>query len=484
MTRLNCALLVMVLMFGQGCSDDDVSPDAGVADSAPVEAGRDQAADSSADQSAAGPNKVEVAKLVKPIMDGKWTTGLVVGLISDKGKEVYAFGKTSASGAAPDQDSVFEVGSITKTFTSLALASMVADGTVKLTTPVKSLLPAAKVTMPSHSSGEITLRHLSTHTSGLPRLPSNIKPKDMDNPYVDYTDSDLYSFLSSYTLPRAPDAKWEYSNLAVGLLGHALSLKANKGYEALVAERLTTPLKMTDTVIKLSAAQAKRMAQGHDHDGVAVKAWENGVLGPCFAYRSTIRDLLVYAANNAGITSTKLDATLAESHKVHYSGTQTMGLGWFIFDSRYLFHNGGTGGFETFVGFDRKARVGVVALSNNSPGGWTPTTKLGLELLKMMAKQTYKAVDIPATVSVPSATLELYAGSYTGSQTIIVQRKGDALYLSMGTNPKQYRMYATSSTTFYLRYLKIGVTFVKDRTGKVSSMEFSTTSGKATLTRQ
>ena len=476
-------LLSLVLILGAGCSADDVTADSGadaaVKDGSTAEAGKDL----NADKGAAGPHKKEVDSLVKPIMDGKWTMALVVGLISEKGKEIYVFGKTASGGATPDEDTVFEIGSITKTFTSLLLAKMVKDGTVTLKTSVNSLLPTSKVTMPVYGTSEINLRHLSTHTSGLPRLPTNISPKDMDNPYVDYSESDLYTFLSGYSLPRAPDAKWEYSNLAVGLLGHALALKANKGYETLIAERITTPLKMKDTTIKLSAAQAKRLAQGHNYDLVPVKAWDNGVLGPCFALRSTARDLLVYLASQAGITSTTLDAAMGESHKTHYAGPPAMGLGWFINDSRYIWHNGGTGGFETFAGFDRKAKVGVVVLSS-AMGIWAPTTKLGLELLKMMAKQTYKAVDIPATVSVPAATIDLYTGTYAGpSDTVTIKRKSDTLYLAMGSQPEQYRMFAKASTEFYLRVAKIGVTFIKDSAGKYSSLEYSTTTGKSTLTR-
>jgi len=434
-----------------------------------------------ADQASSQIHKNEVDKLVQPIMGGKWTVGLVVGLVSSKGQEFYVYGKTAAGGAAPDGDTLFEVGSITKTFTSLALASMIKDGTVTLLQPVKDLLPASKVTVPAFGGKEINLLQLSTHVSGLPRMPTNIAPKDPMNPYVDYTTSNLYTFLNGYTLPRAPGAKWEYSNLATGLLGHALSLKAGKTFEALVAARITQPLKMSDTAIKLSAAQAKRFTQGHDYDLVATKAWDFDVLAPCGAIRSTARDMLTYLSAQAGITNTSLAGAMAETHKTHFAGPPEMGLAWFH-TGPYTWHNGGTYGFETFAGFDSKTKTGVVVLSN-SLTAWQPQTKLGLALLAMMAGQAYSPVDIPALITVAAAILDKYAGTYkTATSSITIQRMGDALYL-LTTGQPAYRMYARSSEAFYLRAAKVGLTFIKDSKGKYSSLEYSTSSGKVTFTR-
>src|SRR5208283_4407870 len=119
---------------------------------------------------------------------------------------------------ALDGDTVFEIGSITKVFTALLLADMAQRGEVALTDPVSKYLPKG-VKMPGRNGHAIMLQDLATHTSGLPRLPSNMKPKDFMNPYADYTPELLYQFLSSYELPRDPGSKWEYSNLGAGLLG-------------------------------------------------------------------------------------------------------------------------------------------------------------------------------------------------------------------------------------------------------------------------
>ena len=118
----------------------------------------------------------------------------------------------------PDGDTVFEIGSITKVFTSLILADMVERGEVKLDDPVSKFLPAS-VTVPSRNGRQITLLDISMQISGLPRMPNNMKPADPENPYADYDPAKLYEFLSGYTLQRDIGEKYEYSNLAVGLLG-------------------------------------------------------------------------------------------------------------------------------------------------------------------------------------------------------------------------------------------------------------------------
>ncbi len=436
----------------------------------------------SPDQSNSKAHKTKVDELVKPLMDGKWSPGLVVGFISAGGSEIYAYGKRSTSGGAPDGDTLFEIGSVTKTFTSLALAAMIKDGKVTLKQKINDLLPVGKVKVPAYSGQDITLVQISTHTSGLPRMPSNFAPKNQLNPYVDYTTPLLYSFLNAYTLPRAPGTKWEYSNLATGLMGHGLALKAGKTYEALISDRITKVLKMKDTAITLSAEQTKRTAQGHNYDLAATSAWDFDVLAPCGAIRSTARDMLTYLAAQSGLTSSPLDGAMGETHKVHYSGSQIMGLGWIHLNARYLWHNGGTYGFETFAGFDKKAKVGVVVLSN-ALTTWGSQTKLGITLLAMMAGDTYSPVDIPKTVTVPTASLNLLTGSYKAmGSTVIIQRNGGDLYFNLTGQPA-YRMYATSPSIFYLRASKSGITFSKDTKGKYSSFVLSSAAGKTTFTK-
>src|SRR5262249_20556032 len=145
----------------------------------------------------------------------------------------------------PDEDTIFEIGSITKVFTGLLLAEMVERGLVKLDDPIQKYLP---VPVPQ----EITLLHLATHTSGLPCDPPGWKPRNNNNPFADYGTKELYAFLSSWRLEREIGTRYSYSNLGMGLLGHLLSLRVNMSFEDLVTRRICDPLGMDDTRIHLS----------------------------------------------------------------------------------------------------------------------------------------------------------------------------------------------------------------------------------------
>jgi CubicO group peptidase (beta-lactamase class C family) len=134
-------------------------------------------------------------------------------------------------GIVSPQDTVFEIGSMTKVFTSLVLMDMVQHGEVAVEDPVSKYLPPS-VHVPERAGRRITLKDLSTQTSGLPRMPGNFHPKNESNPYADYTAEHLYDFISGYTLTRDIGTTYEYSNLGVGLLGIALARRAGTDYEA------------------------------------------------------------------------------------------------------------------------------------------------------------------------------------------------------------------------------------------------------------
>src|SRR5271155_2047065 len=216
--------------------------------------------------------------LVDRIDKDRQSVGIVIGVIEPAGRRVVAYGSLEKGDKRPlDGDTIFEIGSVTKVFTSLLLADMVQRGEVALTDPVAKYLPPG-VKMPERSGRQITLQDLATHTSGLPRLPPNLAPKDPANPYADYTVEPLYQFLSSYQLTRDIGSKYEYSNLGGGLLGHVLARRAGLDYEALVRSRICEPLGMKSTAITLSAGMKARMAVGHDRSLDAVENWDLPVL--------------------------------------------------------------------------------------------------------------------------------------------------------------------------------------------------------------
>ena len=312
------------------------------------------------------------ALLLNRTDEARKAVGIVAGLVDATGERFIASGATAPGGTtAPDADTVFEIGSITKVFTSLVLADMVVRGEVKLDDPVATLLPPT-VRMPVRDGREITLLDLSNQVSGLPRLPDNFKPADFGNPYAGYGPANLYEFLSGYALTRAVGEKYEYSNLGVGLLGHALALKAGVGYEELVRRRVLEPLGMADTAIALPDAMKKRLAVGTGPSLLPVKYWDLDALAGAGALRSTARDMLKFLTAAMGRRETPLRAAFdLMLQKRRPTGTPDLdiGLGWHIWNrygTEIVWHNGGTGGFRSFAGYVTANKTGVVVLCNTS----------------------------------------------------------------------------------------------------------------------
>jgi serine-type D-Ala-D-Ala carboxypeptidase/endopeptidase len=270
-----------------------------------------------------------------------------------------------------DGNTIFEIGSATKVFTALLLAEAVRRGEVAYTDPVAKHLPA-DVRMPTRGAKIITLDDLVTHTSGLPRLPNNLAPKDMSNPYADYSVKQLYDFLSSYELTRDIGERYEYSNLGVGLLGHVLARRAGVDYETLVSQRITGPLGMKSTVVTLTPALRGRLATGHNAQLQPAANWDIPTLAGAGAIRSTANDMLRFLSAAIGLEQTPLAPSMKALFDLRRpTGTPALEIarGWHILSPRgvdIVWHNGGTGGYRSFMGFNAKERRGVVALSNTS----------------------------------------------------------------------------------------------------------------------
>jgi CubicO group peptidase (beta-lactamase class C family) len=312
--------------------------------------------------------------------------GIAIGIVDANGRRFVSYGNFSVKDARPvGNDTIFEIGSLTKVFTSTILADMVQRGEVSLDDPVAKYLPA-DVKMPQRGGKQITLIDLATHTSGLPRLPSNFAPKDPTNPYAYYTVASLFEFLSSYELKRDIGSQFEYSNLGAGLLGQALGRRAGMDYEALVRARVTGPLKMENTGIALSPEMKSRLAVGHGMFRQPVANWDLPTLAGAGALRSDARDMLTFIAAHLGYVPSPLGPAMAAMTRVRRPGAgprTDVALAWMVTrreGGREIFwHDGGTGGYRCFMGYDPKSRMGVVVLSNMAfPAG---VDDIGMHLL-------------------------------------------------------------------------------------------------------
>lgn len=326
-----------------------------------------------------------IREILKARVDTGKAVGLVVGVIDGARRSIVSYGAFDAADPRPvAADTVMEIGSVTKVFTSLLLADAVERGEVALSDPLARFLP---VKVPERNGRAITLLDLATHTSGLPSLPGNLTPKDMTNPYVDYTDEQLFAFLPTYELKRDIGGGWEYSNMAVGLLGQALARRAGMPFEELVKARITGPLKMTDTSIVLSADQKARLAPGHDPALKAVANWDLPTFAGAGALRSTMSDMMTFLAAELSEPTTPLQQAM-RAQRLPRRPTGLPGaeqaLGWMMRKSddgkeEVLWHNGATGGYRAFIAFNAATGKGVVVLSNTAtPSG---VNDIGFNLL-------------------------------------------------------------------------------------------------------
>lgn len=412
--------------------------------------------------------------LANRVDESKKAIGIVVGVIDESGRNVVGHGRPAQAGAAqPDGNTLFEIGSVTKVFTALLLADMVERGEVKLNDPVAKYLPLG-VTVPDRNGSQITLLDLARHTSALPTLPDNFKLANPANPYADYGASKLYEFLSRHRLMRDIGEKYEYSNLGAGLLGHALALKAGISYEELVRRRILNPLTMTDTSITLSVSQKERLALGHNSELLPVANWDFDVLQGAGALRSTANDMLKFLAANLDMVDTPLRTALrrmrAVSHETGTAGLEIM-LGWHVlnkFGAHIIWHNGATGGYRTFLGFDPAAKKGIIVLCNTS----LASDDLGLHLLDpRFPVARFAAAYKGKAMSLSQNILEQYVGEYQMAPgvTFKISRDGLRLFAQAAGQPT-IELFAKSIREFSMAVTDARVIFTADEAGGITGL--------------
>ena len=405
--------------------------------------------------------------------------GVTIGVVQHGVVRVFSYGT-----AKPD--SVFEIGSITKTFTGLILAQMVEQGKVKLDDPVRELLPPDTVAKPA-SGAEITLIDISDQHAALPRMPDNFHPADKNNPYADYDAKALYAFIAKHGVAHPADAAFVYSNLAVGLLGQALANRANVPYPILLHDQITGPLSMHDTAIALTPEMQTRFIPGYDGNGRPAHAWDLDALAGAGGIRSTATDMLTYlqaqlhpdqlpASAIAAPHGNTLAAAIRESHVIHaeVGGGMHIALNWFRIDATGSYwHNGGTGGYSSYALFNPEKDYGVVVLYNAGPGPDSFADKLGAhieERLTGLPAETL-AREFPATVDVDAKALDGYVGDYQLAPNFIltVTRDGTRM-MTQATGQGKVEIFPESQTEFFTKAMVASITFVVDDQGRATGL--------------
>ncbi|MEO1261748.1 MAG: serine hydrolase domain-containing protein [Bacteroidota bacterium] len=314
-------------------------------------------------------------------------------------KEMYFFGeKNKGQGDTPDGNTLFEIGSITKTMTATVLADMVMKGEINLDEPVENYLPEIE-DFPSFNGVKITFKHLANHTSSLPRLPDNLLGDHFDEnqPYLNYTKEMMFDFLDGYTLTRPIGSEEEYSNLATGLLGFLIARIKGDPLDVLFQQIVFGRVNMPDAC-SVIPTDYTNIAQPHDENRKPVPAWNmSEVTLGAGGVKANTNDMLAFLEANMGHGNSDLKDVLSLTHE----NTQTLndpftvGLCWNNIykaeDSTTLtWHDGGTSGSATVIGFVKELDMGFVLLFNTEivdrTGDDVILLSKGVELIDVMKK--------------------------------------------------------------------------------------------------
>jgi len=326
--------------------------------------------------------------------------GAVVGIINkDHEKQIFSFGKKSLNDTLPpDANSIFDIGSITKTFTTTLYADMKVKGLIP-NDKAAYYLPMGEVSLPTYEGTEITLTHLATHTSGLPRTPhtdnSDYPPPvgyDVSNPYAAYTTELVYDYFTNYcTLLFEPGTWWEYSNTATGLLGHILGLIDGTSYESILTRQVFNILAMDHSSLFITDEQKEYLAPGYNQQYTEVPYFvANDIFQACGMIKSSMNDMFKYLEANMGIVETPLNDAMGLAHQtvMHQGSMGDQGLAWFILElddgQKIIYTGGDTHGHSAYLGFNKENKTGAIILLNHAAHG--SQLNMGPEILKAIIK--------------------------------------------------------------------------------------------------
>lgn len=319
-----------------------------------------------------------VKKSAQKFMSDPHSVGLSVGVYRDGRSYTYNFGEVAkGKKETPTVHTIYEVGSITKTFTGLLLARAAAERRVSLDDDVRKYLEGSYPNL-EFEGRPIKLFHLINHTSGLPfTLPDHPELFKNPDPYElpkiltriesGYTRANFYADLREVKLEKAPGAEFKYSNSGAQLLGFILEKVYQRPYERIVLEKIAGPLKMTETKLTVTGREKRRLAQGHyDNGSPALRVTPQSQAAG--GLHSSVSDMLKYVRYQLA----ESDEAVKLSHQPTWGEIKyyASGLNWQMNltagGHRRIWQSGGTFGFSSHCVIFPELRLGIVLLSNES----------------------------------------------------------------------------------------------------------------------
>lgn len=326
----------------------------------------------------------KIDSIVKAFMSNTVNCGLSVAVYEDKKTRFYNYGTIKrGTNQVPDSTTIYEIGSISKTFTGVLFAHAILDKKLGLNDPVKKYLGDQYANL-SYNGKDIELVHLANHSGRIHRVPFNLMSQPgyfVSNPYKNYSKEMVLDYLKTLQPDTFPGTKSEYSNLGMGLLGIIEEKVYNKSYEELITEMICKPSGMNSTKITITASDSARFAKGYDGDGNPASYWDLGGLIGAGGIRSTSHDMIKFAVANM----TETDEALKLSHQTTFNDSRnTIALAWHKTITKkgneLVWHNGRTGGFSSFCGFIKSKDAAVVVLSNSG----NPVDQIAIGIMKFL----------------------------------------------------------------------------------------------------
>jgi CubicO group peptidase (beta-lactamase class C family) len=329
-----------------------------------------------------------INKLGASYMTNTNNAGLVIGVCVNGKTNYFTFGETKKGNTLkPDSSSIFEIGSITKTFTGSLLADAVLNNKIKLTDAISKYVPKNIVTTKNGKAA--TIVQLANHTAGFYRVTEDLfnAPKTEEtNPYKFIDRKYFYSVLSKTDLEFEPGKKSSYSNMGVALLGCLLEDVNKKTYNQLLTEKICATLKMNSTFLKVPKNYLAKRVQGYTSEGKETSYWDFDCIAPTGGIKSNAVDMIQYL--NAQYLSKNMlsnAAILTQKETYKINAKQSIGLNWFIqkVHAKDVYnHNGGTGGFASYAAFEKTKKLSVIVLINNQNLG--KPDEIGMSIMEFL----------------------------------------------------------------------------------------------------
>jgi D-alanyl-D-alanine-carboxypeptidase/D-alanyl-D-alanine-endopeptidase len=418
-----------------------------------------------------------VAKHLTPLIDAVLIPGAMVGIYHEGELSFHPIGTLNFDAEqAPDESTIYEIGSIGKVFTGVFFADAIRRGEVTRNTKLQELVPEGVEVIKGGKGTEIELWHLTTHTSGWSTVPYNLAPSDPDQPFNRYTEELLYAAHASMPLNREPGSGFEYSNFGVGTLGTVLARNAGSSYEQLVQERVLTPLGISDFALTLDEEQLKRLAPA-TNGGLNVKPWGNdNPLAPAGLWSTTTPQLMAFAMANITENQTgkqpealALYESLESAREVMFdTGFGQVAFGWMrAMDGSTYWHNGQTGGFSSYMGVNDEYDVAVVVLAN---GATQLTTNAGAMIIQELFGMAPAPMDLPAPQRLEDAYIAQLLGVYRSEWgfDITITSANNLLYARV-SNQNAYRVDKVGEDRFRYGAVMAELGFAFDEEGQPAS---------------